>query len=109
MLNEPTRGQLDKIPSLYKPENIALKDKLIYLHFFIADFDWYIMDFDGDDIFWGFAIFGADRLRIKWGYIYFSELKEINIQGLEVDCDLFWNVRPAREVDKILKCHPFWQ
>lgn len=42
MWNEPGREQLSKIPRLYGTENVSLKDKLIYLHFFIGECDWYI-------------------------------------------------------------------
>jgi len=59
MWNQPTRQRLAKIPKLYETENIPLKDKLIYLHFFIGDCDWYIAEFDGD-LFWGFAILNGD-------------------------------------------------
>ena len=42
MWNEPTKEQLAKIPGLYETEGIPLKDKLIYLHFFIGGCDWYV-------------------------------------------------------------------
>ena len=85
MWNEPTPDQLATFPKLYATENIPLKDKLIYLHFFIASSDWYIAEFDGD-LFWGFAILGGDSLNAEWGYISFSELKAIKVQGLfEID------------------------
>jgi hypothetical protein len=109
MWNEPNQYQLDQIPRLYVTEPVDLKDKLIYLHFFIADSDWYIAEFNGDDIFWGFAILGQDYFNAEWGCIPFSELKAINIHGLEVDCDLYWRIRPAKEVDKIVKCHSHWK
>lgn len=109
MWNEPSREQFDEIPKLYATENTPLEDKLIYLHFFIADSDWYIAEYDGQDIFWGFAILGGDYINAEWGYISFNEMKEINTHGLEIDCDLYWRIRPAREVDKIVKAHPNWQ
>ena len=109
MWNEPSQKQLAEIPRLYETENTPLEDKLIYLHFFIASSDWYIVEFDGDDIFWGFVILGGDYLNAEWGYIPFSELREINVRGLEIDCDLYWKIRPAKEVDKIVKCHSHWK
>ena len=42
MWNVPTREELDRIPRLYQTEDIPLKDKLIYLHFFIGSCDWFI-------------------------------------------------------------------
>ena len=42
MWNEPTKEQLAKIPRLHETENIPLKDKPIYLHFFIGRCDWFL-------------------------------------------------------------------
>ena len=110
MWNEPTPDQLTAIPKLYATENTPLQDKLLYLHFFIASCDWYIAEFDGEDLFWGFAILNEDYFNAEWGYISFDELKAIKVQGLfEIDCEINWRVRPAREVDKIAKCHSHWK
>ena len=109
MWNEPTTDQLAQIPRLYATDGTPLQDKLIYLHFFIGNSDWYIAEYDGQHIFWGFAILNQDYFNAEWGYIPFNELKEIKIADLfEVDCDLYWRIRPARKVDKILKCHHHW-
>ena len=108
MWNTPTEDRLSKIPRLYETEHTPLQEKLIHLHFFIGGCDWYIAEFDGDDIFWGFAILGGDYLNAEWGYISMSELKEINVHGVEVDFDLYWKIRPAIKVDKIIKAHSHW-
>ena len=106
MWNEPTSDQLASVPKLYATEKTPLEDKLIYIHFFIGGCDWYIAEFDGEDLFWGFAILNQDYGNAEWGYISFDELKAIKVQGLfEIDHDLNWRVRPAREVEKITKCH----
>jgi hypothetical protein len=104
MWNEPTQDRLAKIPRLYETENVDAKDKLIHLHFFIGGCDWYIAEYDGKDLFWGYAILNDDRENAEWGYISFSELKEVKIAGwLEVDCELeeYWKVRKASEIEKI--------
>ena len=104
MWNQPTQERLAKIPRLYETENTALKEKFIYLHFFIAGCDWYIAEYDGDDLFWGYAILNDDHQNAEWGYISFRELKEIKINGwLEVDCELeeHWKVRKASEIERI--------
>jgi len=104
MWNEPTKERLSKIPKLYETENTPLKDKLIYLHFFIGGSDWFIAEYDGEDLFFGFAILNIDHQMAEWGYVSFSELKSIKINGwLEVDCELEedWKIRPAKEVDLI--------
>lgn len=104
MWNEPSKERLAKIPKLHETENIPLADKLIYLHFFIAGSDWFIAEYDGDDLFWGYAILNGDYINAEWGYISFSELKAIKInEWLEVDCETeeSWKIRKASEVKKI--------
>jgi len=102
MWNEPTREQMASIPKLYETEDVPLEAKQIYLHFFIGGCDWYIAEYDGDDLFFGFAILNNDLEMAEWGYISLTELKGIRAGGwLEIDTDLHWKVCPAIEVDKI--------
>jgi hypothetical protein len=106
MWNEPGESQLAAIPRLYETEKVPLQDKVIHLHFFIGDCDWYVAEYDGGDLFWGFAILNNDFVNAEWGYISFGELKAVRINGwLEVDCDVHWKVRRASEVDRIAACH----
>ena len=104
MWNVPSKERLDRIPRLYETEKIPLNDKLIYLHFFLGGCDWYAAEYDGEDLFWGYAILNDDHQNAEWGYTSFSELNELKINGwLEVDCELedFWKVRKASEIEKI--------
>lgn len=113
MWNIPSTERLARIPRLYdyETEHIPLQDKLIHLHFFIAGCDWYIVEYDGTDIMWGFTILNNDLHLAEWGYISLEELKSIRVAGfMEIDCELeeHWHIRPAIEVDKIRKAHG-WQ
>ena len=104
MWNEPTKERLAKIPKLYETENTPAREKLLRLHFFIAGCDWYVAEYDGEDIFWGFAILNEDYEMAEWGYVSFSELKSLRLMGwIEVDCEIeeAWPVKRAVEVDKI--------
>ncbi|MBC2714930.1 MAG: DUF2958 domain-containing protein [Desulfobacteraceae bacterium] len=108
MWNEPTKERLEKIPKLYETEHEPLKEKQICLHFFIGNCDWYIAEYDGEDLFWGFAILNGDLDLAEWGYISFSELKSIKVQGwLEIDCEPeeIWKIRKASEINNIRKAH----
>jgi len=82
-----------------------LQDKIIHLHFFIAGCDWYAVEWDGDDLFFGYAILNNDYHNAEWGYVSFAEIKSINIGGLEIDCELaeYFKPRMASEIDKICK------
>ena len=104
MWNVPTKERLSKIPKLYETENVPLKDKLIYLHFFIGGSDWFVAEYDGDDLFFGFAVLNGDLQMAEWGYVSFSELKSIKVQGwLEIDCELedYFPVQKAKHVELI--------
>ncbi len=103
MWNKPSKKRLARIPRLYETENTPLEDKLIYLHFFIAGSDWYVCEYDGKDLFWGYVILNQDFINAEWGYFSFKELKELKVAGrFEVDCETeSWTVKPASEIDKI--------
>jgi len=105
MWNEPTQEQLDSIPRLYGTEHIPLKDKVIYLHFFIGGCDWFIAESDGTDICFAFAYLG-DMQNAEWGYISLNELKSVRVAGCyEVDNDIYWTPKPASEVEIIRSAH----
>ena len=102
MWNPPTNEQLKDIPNLYDTDGTPAAEKIIVAHFFIGGCDWYIVEFDGQDLFFGYAILNQDYQMAEWGYIPFSELKAISVPpGIEVDFDLHWKVRPASEVEDI--------
>jgi hypothetical protein len=103
MWNEPTPDRLAKIPRLYETEDLPAKDKVIHLHFFIGGCDWYIAEYDGKDLFFGYCILNADYENAEWGYVSFSELKAVKLKWLEVDCELeeFWKIKKASEIEKI--------
>ena len=105
MWNEPTKKRLNKIPRLYETEDVSLKEKLIYLHFFIGGCDWYIAEYDGHDLFWGYAILNSDFDMAEWGYISFKELRDLSVEGIEIDCEFeeYFTIQKASKVKKICK------
>ena len=101
MWNEPTAEDLKKIPKLYETEGIPAQDKIIYEHFFIGSADWYIAEFDGKDLFFGYANLG-DPDNAEWGYISLAELRDLKVgPGIEVDRDLYWTPKKASEIENI--------
>lgn len=102
MWNEPTEKELNQLPKLYETENQPLSQKLIRMHFFLGNCDWWITEYDGQDLFFGYAVLNGDRELGEWGYISFNELKSIKIgPGIEVDRDLYWEPKPFREIPAI--------
>jgi len=104
MWNEPSKEKLSAIPRLYETENIPLEEKLIHLHFFIGGCDWYIAEYDGEDIFFGFTILNEDYLNAEWGYISFEEVRSIKVNGgMEIDCEVSWKIQRAINIEKNAK------
>ncbi len=104
MWNKPSKEQLASIPALYGSENTPLKDKPIYLHFFIGNCDWYVSEYNAIDTFWGFAILNNDFQMAEWGYFSFNELADIRVKGIfEIENDLHWQIRPAGQVERICR------
>lgn len=103
MWNMPTKKQVRKIPLLYATEDIPAKDKLVYLHFFCGSADWYVVEWDGRDTFFGFAILFPGSGMAEWGYISYSELKNLKVRGLEVETDRFWKAVKAIQVERIVE------
>jgi hypothetical protein len=116
MFNPPTDTDLAKIPRLYETENVPAKDKVIHMHFFIGNSDWYIAEYDGEDTFFGFVCLNGWTDLAEWGYISYKELKELKVEApvsingqralipLEVDRDLYWMPRKAFNVSLIREC-----
>ncbi len=103
MWNIPAQERLNRIPRLYATESTSIQSKLVYLHFFMGNSDWYVCEFDGEDLFFGYAILNDDHLNAEWGYFSFSELREISINGIEVDCEPedLWSPKPVSEIPRI--------
>jgi hypothetical protein len=99
MWNKPTAEQLAAVLRLYETEHTTTDDKIIYLHFFIGGCDWYIAEFDGEDLFFGYVNLN-DPQNAEWGYISFRELDAINLDGLEVDNDLFWQPKAFSAINR---------
>ena len=105
MWNKPSKERLARIPRLYDSEQTPLKEKRIYLHFFIGGSDWYVAEYDGGDLFWGYAILNGDFEMAEWGYFSFTELRLLSVGGIEVDCELgaYFKPQDASAIDKICK------
>lgn len=107
MWNEPSKAMLSAIPQLYSTEHIPLADKEIHLHFFMGNSDWFVAEYDGTDIFFGYVILNGDIQNAEWGYFSYEELKSLKAFGsienntvacIEVDSDLYWIPKTARNI-----------
>jgi hypothetical protein len=66
-----------------------------------VDCDWFISEYDGKGLFFGYAIIGNPILA-EWGYISFEELRQIRVPpGIEVDCEFLDPPLKASEIKEI--------
>ncbi len=80
-----------KLPPLYSTEREP--DPMVWMKFSIpaAGWIWYVVEFDGEDLFYGFVI-GFEK---ELGYFRLSELEAVGVEvGIHVERDE--RFRPAR-------------
>lgn len=70
------------IPALYGTEHVGAEDKVVHLHYFAADCDWWVVEVDHNsgDAFGYVCLFG-DRQSAEWGYFDLAELEGIYREG----------------------------
>ena len=102
MWNKPCPKELAKIPAFYSTESVSLKEKIIYMHFFLGGCDWYAAEYDPESqTFFGFAILNDDLEMAEWGYFSLQELCDVKVEFLEVDRDLHFEPQKAMEIERI--------
>lgn len=84
----------NKIPTIYSQEHN--KDPMVYAKFFTpwSDWTWYVTEFDGDDLFFGF-VQGFDQ---EFGYFSLSEMESVRGPGgLKIERDLYFKPKPLSQ------------
>lgn len=88
---------LNALPSLGKTQN--QKDPIAQVKFFYPDFDWtwYGIEFDGEDIFYGYV----EGFEGEYGNFSLSELmSNRGKMGLEIERDMWFDPTPMSEIVK---------
>jgi hypothetical protein len=62
----------ESVPAIGETEN--KKDAKIALHYFFGGIDFYVLEFDGNDTFFGYMILNGDYWNSEYGYQSRSEL-----------------------------------
>ena len=86
---------LDKLPKLGETE--SQKNPLAIVKFFFPDFDWqwYVVEFDGEDLFYG-LVHGFEK---ELGYFRLSELMSNRGKlGCKIQKDLYFEPTPVNEL-----------
>ena len=88
-----------QIPPLYSQEHLKLEEKTIHAKFFFpaGNWTWFVTEGeeeDGDFRMFGYVI-GFEK---EWGYFSLNELETIDIKGLRVERDLYFQPGHFKEV-----------
>ena len=87
MWNKPTIKQLQLIPDLYSQENV--KDKKIYMKFFIGSWRWYVAEIDHKNWDRMFCFVTSPIVPDgEWGYASLKELISLKKGFVQVDREL---------------------
>jgi hypothetical protein len=95
-----TKEILGKLPPLYSQEHV--KDPMVWAKFFTPDanYTWYAIEFDGDDLFFGLVIGQEPEI----GYFSLKELQKLRGRyGLPVERDKWFRPAPLSAVKKAEK------
>ena len=109
MLNPPPQEILLQLPRLYETEDKSATDKMIHQHFFIGNCDWFVAEFDGKDVFFGFVNLGDPEMA-EWGYFTLSELRSAMVTTDIIDAEteaLMMQVPVFVEWDEYWQAKPF--
>ncbi len=96
-----TKELREQLPALYATEKQTDVEKKVVCKFFTpwAAWTWYVMEFDGDDTFFGLV----DGFEKEYGYFNLSEIQAIiGPAGLRVERDLYFKPISVAELEKKL-------
>ncbi len=111
----PPAAALAVIPSLYATEHIPTESRTVFLHYFVRDCDWWIVELDPDTgLGFGYACLHGDAGNAEWGYVDLTELEALYqpsqlqtdyqsrptriLPRLIVERDLGWTPRPVHSI-----------
>ena len=112
MTSEPPQALLDQLPRLYQTEKTEIEETIIRAHFFIGACDWWVAEFDGEDLFFGYVNLG-DPINAEWGYFKLSALRATQIMAdlrdaktgqvlgkipVEVEWDQYWKTKAFKDI-----------
>ena len=88
-----TKEILKRLPYLYETENKKPSEVKVPLKLFnpCGAGTWYITEFNGEDLMFGFCNLGDDQCA-ELGYVSLSELKSLRLPfGMSIERDMYWN------------------
>jgi len=95
LITKQLEREFEKFP-LYSQDGKG-KDAKVLAKFFLQSFTWYVLEFDGEDTFFGIVINGLDG---EFGYFSLKELESVRgMWGLKVERDRYFNPTTIEKSD----------
>jgi len=89
-LKQDVLGNLEKQAKAIPKRQDKKRDELtVYAHLFYGSSDWFITEYDGKDLLFGYTILNGDSMMSELGTIWLPELRD---SGL-VELDFYWEVK----------------
>jgi hypothetical protein len=96
-----TKANRKALPALYATEELDEGAATYPVKFFTpwSSWTWYAREFDGEDLFFGFAVNDAHPEGAELGYFSLNELKSIKgPHGLKIERDMHWSPKTLPEI-----------
>jgi hypothetical protein len=93
------RSDAAALPKLYATENVPDASKIAQVKFFhpLGRGTWFAVEFDGEDVFFGYTVSPLGSDLDEWGYFSLAELQGVLVRGLAIERDLHFRPQPMRE------------
>ena len=103
MRNKPAESELAELCEIPMAEDSPLEERVIYMHFFLGNSDWYVAGYDPQKrMFFGYFIPNNDYAKAGWGRFSLDTLDKLRLDpDLEVVRNLDWKPKKAMDVDRI--------
>ena len=107
MRNKPAESELAELCEIPIAENTPLEERVIHMHFFLGNSDWYVSAYDPQRrMFSGYVIPNNDYEKAGWGQFSLEELDRLRSDPHgEVVRNLDWKPTRAMDVDRIRDAH----
>ena len=93
----PSKSIRDVTPKLYDTEKQGADRKTVFVHYFVASADWYVVEADwstGECFGWAELFPGGGEL----GYFDLNEMERLTVGTFVVERDLYWEPRSLKTV-----------
>ena len=102
MWNEPTDEILERLPTVTDATQKPWAQRIIYQHYFVGQADWYVAGYTSNQrTFFGYVVLEG-RKRPGWCQFTLDDLLAVRCRGDHVDRNLYWEPKPAGEVERIV-------